>query len=87
MTFQLKEKYVPYMMGQHCMAQRMNLVVQVLLNLSMVAKLEHLLQSLHSYLSNSFEQHFEFTKLVEIVEIKGLIFLQNEKIWWINRSL
>jgi hypothetical protein len=45
MTFQLKEKFVPYMMGQHCMAHRMNLVVQVLSNMPMVAKLENLLQS------------------------------------------
>jgi hypothetical protein len=42
-TFQLKEKYVPYMMGQHCMAKRMNFVVQALSNLTMVAKLEDLL--------------------------------------------
>jgi hypothetical protein len=42
MTFQLKEKYVPYMMGQHYMAHRTNLV-QVLLNLPMVAKVEDLL--------------------------------------------
>jgi len=42
MTFQLKEKYVPYMMGLHYMAHRTNLV-QVLLNLPMVAKLEKLL--------------------------------------------
>jgi hypothetical protein len=75
------------MMGQHCMAQRMNLVVQVLSNLSMVAKLEDLLQSLHSYLSNSLKQHFESTKFVKIVEIGGLNFLQNVKIWWISRSL
>jgi hypothetical protein len=39
-TFQLKEKFAPYMMGQHCMAHRMNLVVQVLSNLPMVARLD-----------------------------------------------
>ncbi len=43
MTFQLKEKFAPYMMGQHCMAHRMNLVVQVLSNLPMVARLEFFL--------------------------------------------
>jgi hypothetical protein len=75
------------MMGQHCMAQRMNPFVQVLSNLSIVAKLEDILQSLHSYLSNSPKQHFESIKLVEIMEIGQLIFLQNVKIWWISRSL
>jgi hypothetical protein len=44
---QLKEKYFPYMMGQHYMAHRTNLVVQALLNLPMVVKLEKLLQSLY----------------------------------------
>jgi hypothetical protein len=39
-TFQLKNKFVPYMMGQHCMAHRTNLVIQVLSNLPMVARLE-----------------------------------------------
>ncbi len=37
---QLKDKHVPYMMGQHSMAHRTNLVVQVLSNLPMVTKLE-----------------------------------------------
>jgi hypothetical protein len=40
MTFQLKDKFVPYMMGQHCMAHRTNPVVQILSNLPMVARLE-----------------------------------------------
>jgi hypothetical protein len=45
MTFQLKDKHYPYMMGQHCMAHRTNLIVQALLNLPMVLELEDLLQS------------------------------------------
>jgi hypothetical protein len=43
---QLKEKYYPYMMGQHYMAHRTNLVVQASSDLHMVVKLEELLQSL-----------------------------------------
>ncbi len=54
------------------MAHPTNLVVQVLLNLPMVAKLENLLQALYSYFSNSLEHHLEFIKLVEILEIRGL---------------
>ncbi len=42
-TFQLKEKFALCMMGQHCMAHQTNIVVQVLSNLPMVAKLEDLL--------------------------------------------
>lgn len=37
---QLTDKHVTYMMGQHSMAHRTNLVVQVLSNLLMVTKLE-----------------------------------------------
>jgi hypothetical protein len=59
------------------MAHWTNLDVQVLSNLSMVAKLENLLESLYSYFSNSFEQHLEFTKLVEMVETGRLKILQN----------
>jgi hypothetical protein len=33
MTFQLKEKYSPYMIGQHCMAHKTNLTSQALSNL------------------------------------------------------
>jgi hypothetical protein len=44
MTFQLKEKYYPYMMGQYCMTHTMNLDIQLLSNVSMLAKLEKKLQ-------------------------------------------
>jgi hypothetical protein len=52
-TSKIKEKHVPYMMGQHWMVHRTNLVVEALFNLLMVAKckLEDLLLSLFwSYL-------------------------------------
>ncbi len=42
-TFQLKEKFVPYMVGQYCMAHRTNLAILILSNLHMVAKLKDLL--------------------------------------------
>jgi hypothetical protein len=66
------------------MAHPTNLVVQVLLNLPMVAKLEDLLQALYFYFSNSLERHLEFIKLVEILEIRGLKILQNVKTRWIS---
>ncbi len=71
-TFQFKEKFALYMMGQHCMAHWTNLAIQVLSNMAIVAKLENLLQSLYSYFSNSPKCHLEFTKLVEIMEIGRL---------------
>ncbi len=69
-TFQLKEKYYPYMMGQYCMTHEMNLDVQLLSNLPMVVKLEDFLQSLYSYFLSSQKQHLEFIKLVNIMESK-----------------
>jgi hypothetical protein len=51
------------MMGQYCMTHEMNLVVQLLSNLPIVAKLEDFLQSLPSYFSSSPKQHLEFIKL------------------------
>jgi hypothetical protein len=83
MTFQLKEKYYPYMMGQYCMTHEMNLDVQLLSNLPMVAKLEDFLQSLYSYFSSSPKQHLEFIKLANIMETKKLN-LRNVKTPWIN---
>jgi hypothetical protein len=60
------------MIGQHCMAHRMNLVVQVLSNTKV--KLKDLLQSLYSYFSKTFKRDLEFIKLVEIVQIEVLNF-------------
>jgi hypothetical protein len=57
------------------MAHRTNLVVQVLSNISLVAKLKELLQSLYSYFSKTFKRDLEFIKLVEIVQMKVLTFL------------
>jgi hypothetical protein len=84
MTSKLKKKYSLYMMVQHYMVHKTNLVVQSLSNLHMVAKLKDLLQSLYSYFSISFKQHLEFTKLVKIVDIWGLKILWNAKIQWVS---
>jgi hypothetical protein len=82
--FQLRVKFVPCMMGQHCMAHKMNFIIQVLSNVPMVAKLENLLQSLYFYYSSSTMQNLELTKLAEILEIRRLKILRNVKIQWIN---
>jgi hypothetical protein len=79
MTSQLKDKHYPYMMVQHYMPRRTN-VVQGLSNLPIVAMLEDLLQSLYSYFFNSLNQHLEFTKFVKIMDIWGLKNLRNVKI-------
>ncbi len=69
-TFQLKDKHFPYMMGQHCMVNKINLVVLVFSNLLMVSKLEDFLIVLVCFFFSSLKHHLEFLKVVEIMETK-----------------
>jgi hypothetical protein len=71
-------------MGVHDMAHCTNLAVKPLSNLSMVQKIEKLLQSLYSYFHASPKRYNEYHKLVEIVETNGLKFLQNMATLWIS---
>jgi hypothetical protein len=53
------------------MTHIINLVIQGLFTMLMVSKLEDLLQTFYGYFSSSPNHHFQFTKLVAIVKIKG----------------
>jgi hypothetical protein len=44
--------------------------MQTLSGFPLVKRIESLLQTLHAYFAHSLKQHLEFTKLVEIMEIK-----------------
>jgi hypothetical protein len=66
------------------MAHRTNLAAQTLSSLLLVIHLEHLLQTLHSYFAHSPKRHLEFTKLVEILEMKENKILWNVKARWIS---
>jgi hypothetical protein len=48
-----------------------------------VHQLERLLQALYQYFCKNPKMHLEFTKLVNIMEIKWLKLLRNVKKWWI----
>ncbi len=56
---------------------------QTLSNLPLVFHIENLLQCLYGYFSYSPKKHLEFTKLINIMEIKGKI-LWNIKTTWIS---
>ncbi len=71
-TTLMRTEQTSYFIGIHCMAHRMNLVMQSLYTMPMVSKLESLLQALYMYFSTSQKHHLEFTKLAKIVETKGL---------------
>ncbi len=80
----MRTKQAPHFIGIHCMPHIMNLAMQSLFTMPMISKLENFLQMLYGYFSTSPKRHLEFTKLVEIVETKGLKVIQNVKTRWIN---
>jgi hypothetical protein len=59
------------------MAHKTNFATLSLSTMPMVSKLEDLFQTLYKY--SSPKHHLEFTKLVEIIETKGLKVFQNMK--------
>jgi hypothetical protein len=83
-TFQLKDKHFPYMMGQHYMANKINLVVLVFSNLLMVSKLEDFFIVLVCFFLSSLKHHMEFPKVVVIMETKGFKVLKKIQIQWIS---
>jgi hypothetical protein len=52
-TTQLKEKFTPYMLGEHCVAHRTNLIIQTLSKPPLVSVIEMMLQSIYTYYSLS----------------------------------
>ncbi len=80
----MKTQQTPFLIGIHCMTHKTNLVMQSLSSMPMVSKMEDLFQSIYGYFFSSPKHHLEFTKLVEIVETKGLKVFQNVKTKWIN---
>ncbi len=68
----IKTQQTHFFIEIHCIAHRTNLEVQNLSSMLMISKLEDLFQSIYWYFSSSPKCHFEFMKLVKIVETKGL---------------
>jgi hypothetical protein len=64
---QNRDNYALHSIGVHCMAHYTNLVVQTLLGLPLVIRLEKLLQTLYSYFAHSSKRHLEFTKFTEFM--------------------
>jgi hypothetical protein len=68
---QLINKHATFVNEMNCIAHSYNLVAQTFSKLSLVAKIEVLLQSMYVYFTHSPKRHMELTKLVEILETKG----------------
>jgi hypothetical protein len=84
---QLKKENAPFMIGVHCMSHYTNLIVQTLSIMSIVRKIEDVLQSLYAYYFHSPKKTQEFVDLVNIVEIRGQQVLRNIKTYWISMLL
>jgi hypothetical protein len=66
------------------MVQRCNLAFKLLFSLGIVSNIEDLLQSCHAYFAHSLKRHFVFTKLIYMMQTKGLKMLKNVKTQWIS---
>jgi hypothetical protein len=76
---QLKDNHAPFVSGMHCMSYRTNLVVQTLSQVSLVTRIEELLQGLYSFFSHSLKRNQEFADLANIVETTSQRILRNVK--------
>jgi hypothetical protein len=78
-TKQINKNYARFSISVHCMARRGNLAFKVLSTLGIVSNIKDLLQSRHTYSAHSPKRHFEFTKLINMMETKALKMFKNVK--------
>ena len=55
------------------------MVVKELSHILIITKIEHLLHTLQAHFARSLKCHIEFTNLIEVMHIKGLMIIQNVK--------
>jgi hypothetical protein len=65
-------------------AHKLNLAVEALNKLPIVATIEDMLGDLYSFFCKSPKKHLEFLKLAEVMETKGNKILRNIKTRWIS---
>jgi len=81
---QMQDNYSPHLEGIHCMACRINMVVQTLFQIPIVKSIKDLLHSLYSFFFHSLKRHIEFFKLEELMKEKWKKILWNFETCWIN---
>ncbi len=65
---QLKGNHTPFVLNVHCVTHRTSLVMQMLFQLTLVAKIELLLQFVYNYHSQSPKRSLEKSRLSEFWE-------------------
>ena len=83
-TVQLQREFSPFLLAVHCSNHKTNLAMHVVSKTAIVSKGESLLSALHTYFSKSPKKCLEFSKLVEIMETKGLKILKHCKTRWVG---
>ncbi len=81
---QLEGKYTPFMLNVHHATHRTSLVVQMLFQLTLVAKIKLMLQFVYNYYSQSPKRSLERFRLSEFKEQKVFKILCNVKTCWIS---
>jgi hypothetical protein len=81
---QLEGKHTPFMLNVHHVTHRTNLVVQMLFQLTLVAKIKLMLQFVYNYYSQSPTRSLERSRLSEFKEQKVFKILCNVKTCWIS---
>ncbi len=66
------------------MAHSCNLAFKIMSSLGIVNNIKDLSQSCHAYFAHNLKMHLVFTKLIDIMETKGLKMLKNMKTQWIS---
>jgi hypothetical protein len=69
---QLREKSSFFCIHVHCLVHKTNLTTLTLSDLPIVVKIETLLASVYTYFNHSPKRNFEISKLIEVMETKGL---------------
>ena len=77
----LQTSIVPYMLGIHCMAHRMNLSYKIVRTFPIVSKVEDLIRELHSYFCRSPRCFAEFKIFSEGVTTGNKILKDVETRW------
>jgi hypothetical protein len=81
---QIRNFHAPFMQSVHCVSHRSNLAVECLSELDVVARIELLITSMHSYFAKSPKRHSELEKLSELLDSNGGKMLRDVSTRWIS---
>jgi len=70
-TTQLKDKFAPFMQGQHCIPHRVNLAVKTLSNLDLFHAIEDVCSVTQKYFAHSPKKYAKFHTLALLLDTKG----------------